>query len=44
MADAAFASTGIGFGIFGISLSEGGVLIEANLDLALSSNATLGAS
>jgi uncharacterized protein with beta-barrel porin domain len=44
MADAAFASTGTGFGIFGVSLAEDGILIEAGLDLALSPNATLGSS
>lgn len=40
----AFASMGIGFGIFGVPLAEDSALIEAGLDLALSPNATLGAS
>ena len=40
----AFASTGIGFTVYGVPLTEDTVLIEAGLDFNLARNATAGVS
>jgi outer membrane autotransporter protein len=40
----AFASTGIGFTVYGVPLAEDTALVEAGLDLNLNPTATLGVS
>ncbi|MEZ5827222.1 MAG: autotransporter domain-containing protein [Hyphomicrobiales bacterium] len=40
----AFASTGIGFTVYGVPLAEDTALIDAGLDFALGENATAGVS
>ena len=40
----AFASTGIGFSVFGVLLAEDSLLLQAGLDVNLSPNANAGVS
>jgi len=40
----AFASTGIGFSVFGVLLAEDSLLLQAGLDVNLSRNANAGVS
>jgi uncharacterized protein with beta-barrel porin domain len=40
----AFASTGIGFTVFGVPLAEDSALIDAGLDFNLAPNVTVGVS